>query len=93
MSYPFEWRYLDENLQFPRKYVDPRSTQLERPAKVKDGWLVLPQEAIKDNMVERIYNLDVYSDDIWIISNPKCGSTWMQEILIQLGKFLFKEVP
>ncbi|XP_049544061.1 luciferin sulfotransferase-like [Anopheles darlingi] len=30
---------------------------------------------------ERIRNLTVYEDDVWILSFPKCGTTWTQEMV------------
>uniref|UniRef100_A0A240PKM6 Sulfotransferase domain-containing protein n=1 Tax=Anopheles atroparvus TaxID=41427 RepID=A0A240PKM6_ANOAO len=33
------------------------------------------------NEAERIHNLTVYEDDVWILSFPKCGTTWTQEMV------------
>ncbi|XP_052873038.1 luciferin sulfotransferase-like [Anopheles cruzii] len=30
---------------------------------------------------ERIRNLPVYEDDVWVLSYPKCGTTWTQEMV------------
>lgn len=30
---------------------------------------------------ERIRNLTVYEDDLWIVTAPKCGTTWTQEMM------------
>lgn len=29
---------------------------------------------------DRLHNFEVYEDDVWIITNPKCGTTWTQEM-------------
>lgn len=29
---------------------------------------------------ERVHNFEVFEDDVWIITNPKCGTTWTQEM-------------
>lgn len=37
---------------------------------------------------ERIRNLEVRPDDVWIITYPKCGTTWTQEMVWLLGNNL-----
>lgn len=37
-----------------------------------------------EKYVDDIRDLKVYEDDIWIISYPKCGSTWAQEAIWQI---------
>lgn len=31
--------------------------------------------------VERVKNLEVFEDDIWVVTFPKCGTTWTQEMV------------
>jgi hypothetical protein len=41
-----------------------------------------------DTKLEQIQNFKVYEDDIWVISYPKCGTTWTQEMVWMLNNDL-----
>ncbi|XP_073819765.1 sulfotransferase 1E1-like [Musca autumnalis] len=46
---------------------------------------------VSDGFVEKVYNLEVYEDDVWLVTLPKCGTTWMQELLwLVLNNFDFE---
>lgn len=34
-----------------------------------------------DLFAERVKNLEVYEDDVWVVTFPKCGTTWTQEMV------------
>jgi hypothetical protein len=38
---------------------------------------------------ERIFNLEVRPDDVWIDTYPKCGTTWSQVIKLAFKSDLF----
>ncbi len=42
-----------------------------------DGGMVFSSWADMD----RIKNMKVYEDDVWLVTPPKCGTTWVQEIM------------
>jgi hypothetical protein len=31
--------------------------------------------------INKIYSMEVRQDDIWVVTPPKCGTTWMQELV------------
>uniref|UniRef100_A0A1I8M595 Sulfotransferase domain-containing protein n=1 Tax=Musca domestica TaxID=7370 RepID=A0A1I8M595_MUSDO len=31
--------------------------------------------------LNKVHDAEVYDDDVWIVTLPKCGTTWMQELL------------
>lgn len=43
---------------------------------------VLPPK--HEQFLDEIRNLPVYDDDTWVISYPKCGTTWTQEAVWQI---------
>uniref|UniRef100_A0A336K653 CSON012871 protein n=1 Tax=Culicoides sonorensis TaxID=179676 RepID=A0A336K653_CULSO len=43
---------------------------------------VLPKKHL--NFIEQIQNFEIHEDDIWVISYPKCGTTWTQETVWQI---------
>ena len=42
-----------------------------------DNGMVMPRY-FADNLQERIYNFELRESDIWIVTYPKCGTTWTQ---------------
>lgn len=34
-----------------------------------------------EELINSIKSMKVYEDDIWIITNPKCGTTWTVELV------------
>ncbi|KAL1138260.1 hypothetical protein AAG570_009949 [Ranatra chinensis] len=46
---------------------------------VNPGKVILPPKY--QDLGERIYNLNVRPDDVWLVSYPRTGSTWVQEMV------------
>ncbi|CAG9801242.1 unnamed protein product [Chironomus riparius] len=40
---------------------------------------IMPKK-FADHYLERIKNMEIFEDDIWIVTFPKCGTTWTQEM-------------
>lgn len=60
--------------------------------KVLDGkWKNAPGFIVREGFVsnyEKVENLKVYSDDIWMLCYPKTGSTWAEEMIWLLNNNL-----
>lgn len=40
---------------------------------------ILPQNM--KNVITKMKSMEIYEDDIWIVTRPKCGTTWTQEMV------------
>ncbi|KAF6199914.1 hypothetical protein GE061_006212 [Apolygus lucorum] len=47
--------------------------------KIEPSGLIMPKEFVP--YLDRIKNFEVRPDDTWVISFPKCGTTWTQEMV------------
>ena len=52
--------------------------------------VLMPKEFA--SIADRILNFEVRPDDIWIITYPKCGTTWTQEIVWNIMNDVDKEL-
>nr|XP_029731853.1 sulfotransferase 1A1-like [Aedes albopictus] len=50
---------------------------------LKPSYCVLPFKYLQ--YADRIRNLTVYKDDVWVVTFPKCGTTWTQEMVWLIG--------
>lgn len=70
------------NLLF--RYVVKDTSDLPVPVEILDKHKSVTILHDFEKYVDDIRDLKVYDDDIWIISYPKCGSTWAQEAVWQI---------
>ncbi|BES99393.1 Sulfotransferase domain [Nesidiocoris tenuis] len=54
--------------------------------RIQPSGLVMPKEFVPD--IDRIREFEVRPDDVWLISFPKCGTTWSQELIWLIGNDL-----
>ena len=47
---------------------------VEQNGKISEDWYTLP----KNMDLEHLKNFKIYPDDIWIVTPPKSGTTWIQ---------------
>lgn len=55
----------------------------------KDGlnYCIMPQKFADQDLI-RIKNMDIFEDDIWVVTYSKCGTTWAQEMMWMLNNNL-----
>lgn len=66
----------DEKSKLESCFTSSSITELIR---YENGFMMPRMFAEKDQ--ERIYNFELREDDIWIVTYPKCGTTWTQELV------------
>lgn len=74
---------LIKNLENSRTYGFVKVRSTKNPSQ----FCVIPRKMV-DQYLERIQKMEVYEDDVWIVSFPKCGTTWTQEMLWMLNNNL-----
>jgi hypothetical protein len=42
---------------------------------------VLVPRFVRQENVDKLKDLELYPDDVWVVSYPKCGNTWTQQIV------------
>ncbi|KNC25587.1 hypothetical protein FF38_12982 [Lucilia cuprina] len=50
---------------------------------INKDWTQRPVKYYADRLgfIKKVHELEVYDDDVWLVTLPKCGTTWMQELL------------
>ena len=48
---------------------------------------IMPRKFVNESL-ERIKNMEIFEDDIWVFTFPKCGTTWTQEMVWMINNNL-----
>ena len=83
MSYPFKWKPLTEEARAEIKILFEVDSSVQNY--VVSEPLGVHGQAHLSNIAEKIYNFHVRPDDIWIVTFPKCGTTWTQVTKINIS--------
>ena len=78
LKLPFKWVPISSEEKAERRRI---FNQLDNSVEVEvvksePGNLYMPQGYV--HLAEKIYNFELRPDDVWIVTYPKCGTTWMQ---------------
>lgn len=75
-----------------KNFVDYRPPRLPTNLLQKDwSQRKLHYRAERLDYIKKVHNVEVRDDDVWLVTLPKCGTTWMQELLwLVLNNFDFE---
>ena len=85
--FPFQWQELSPGEKAKVKKAYPESTNKDF-VRYNNGILMTRQFV---PVAEQLYNFELREDDIWVVTFPKSGTTWAQEMVWMLVNDVDKE--
>ena len=86
-KYPFKWNPFSEDVKKQRQKVYTSPSSLRLDGLVSDPLGVYVPHSM-EKVAEKAYNFKVRPDDIWIVTYPKCGTTWTQVDIMVLSNII-----
>ena len=90
MDYPIKWVHVSDEIEKKRRELYGEGSNMHN-AVVSDPLGVHLPPAIK-LVGQKVYNFELRPDDIWIITYPKCGTTWTQVLLKKSINFSIQDL-
>jgi hypothetical protein len=78
MSYPFKWNPCPPELEAKRRELFAEGSSQHNGLISEPMGVCLGQNMTR--IAESIYNFKLRPDDVWVLTYPKCGTTWTQVI-------------